>query len=357
MAPEEAVNPAWRAFALDPPRAYGLPPVSGTIRTESSDFVVEEYLGFAPDGGAAHQLLWVEKQDANTLFVARALAAKLGCPEADVGFAGMKDRRAITRQWFSVPVLRDGAALAGFAGEGFRVLSVHPHSRKLRRGALAGNRFSLRVRDLTGDAPALAQRLQAVTANGFPNYFGSQRFGHDGANLERVHRFTADGRLPRAREGRGFLLSSGRALAFNAVLAGRVRAASWNRLLRGEIVNLAGSASVFAIDDPDDTLAQRCSDGDISPTGPLCGAGGMQPAADAGAAELPALLALAPLPERLGGAGLRAERRALVVRPKGMKVRLGAGLLDLQFELPRGAFATSFLRELVQASVPDVDAD
>ncbi len=356
MAPEEAVNPAWRAFALDPPRAGGPPPVSGTIRTEASDFVVEEFLGFAPDGGVAHQLLWVEKQNANTLFVARALAAHLGCVQADVGFAGMKDRRAVTRQWFSVPAPR-GAQLEGFSGEGFRVLSVHPHSRKLRRGALAGNRFSLRVRDLAGDAAALAKRLEGVAVNGFPNYFGSQRFGHDGANLARVGGWLDDGRLPRSREGRGFLLSSARALAFNAVLSGRVRAGSWNRLLRGEIVNLAGSASVFAIDDPDETLLQRCRDGDIGPTGPLCGEGGMQPAADAGAAELPALLALAPLPERLGGAGLRAERRALVVRPRGLKFRLDPGQLQLQFELPRGAFATSCLREIVQANVPDVDAD
>jgi len=357
MTPEQAAPPAWRAFALDPPRAGGPPPVAGTIRTEASDFIVEEHLGFAPDGGAAHRLLRVEKQDANTPFVARALAAHLGCPPADVGFAGMKDRRAVARQWFSVPAPRDEATLEGYAGEGFRVLSVHPHSRKLRRGALAGNRFTLRVRDLAGDAAALGRRLEAAAVEGFPNYFGIQRFGRDGANVERVWRFTEDGKLPRAREGRGFLLSSGRALAFNAVLAGRVRAGNWNRLMRGEIVNLAGSASVFAIDDPDETLVARCRAGDLGPTGPMCGEGGMQPASDAGAAELPALLALAPLPERLGGAGLRAERRALVAHPKELKFRLGPGWLDLQFELPRGAYATSFLREIVEASVPDVGAD
>ena len=357
MAPDAAVNPAWRAFALDPPRAGGAPPASGTIRTEATDFIVEEHLGFAPDGGAAHRLLWVEKQDANTLFVARALATGLGCAQADVGFAGMKDRRAVARQWFSVPTPRGDTPLEEFSGEGFRVLSVHAHSRKLRRGALAGNRFTLRVRDLAGDAQALARRLEAVAAVGFPNYFGSQRFGHEGANLERVHRFAAGGALPRTREGRGFLLSAGRALAFNAVLAGRVRAGNWNRLLRGEIVNLAGSASVFAIDEPDETLVARCRDGDLGPTGPLCGEGGMQPATDAGAAELPALLALAPLPERLGSAGLRAERRPLVARPKNLQYRFGPAGMDLHFELPRGSYATSFLREIVQASVPDVGAD
>lgn len=355
MAPDPAVDPAWRAAALDPPRAGGLPPASGSIRNEAADFIVEENLGFAPDGGSAHRLLWIEKQDANTAFVARALAARLACAESDIGFAGLKDRRAIARQWFSVPATRE--ALEGFAGEGFRVLSVHPHSRKLRRGALAGNRFSLRVRELSGPAAGLAERLERVAAEGFPNYFGVQRFGHDGANLDRVRHWLAHGRLMRGREGRSFLLSSARALAFNAVLSGRVLAGSWNRLLRGEIVNLAGTASVFAIDVPDDALAARCRDGDLGPTGPMCGAGGMQPTAEAGAAELPALLALAPLPERLGAAGLRAERRALVARPKGLKFRIAAGLLDLQFELPRGSYATSFLREIVQASVPEVGVD
>jgi tRNA pseudouridine13 synthase len=102
---------------------------------------------------------------------------------------------------------------------------------------------------------------------------------------------------------------------------------------------------------------RRCREGDIGPTGPLCGEGGMQPAAEAGAAELPALLALAPLPERLGGAGLRAERRALVARPRGLQYRFGPGRVDLHFELPRGCYATAFLREVVQASVPEDGAD
>jgi tRNA pseudouridine13 synthase len=357
MAPEEAAMDAWRATALDPPHAGGPPPAAGTIRAETEDFVVEEQLGFKPDGGSAHRLLWVEKRNANTRFVARELAARIGCAPADVGFAGMKDRRAVARQWFSTPAARDATTLDGFAGNGFRVLSEHPHSRKLRRGALAGNRFRLRVRELTGDLQSLEQRIAHAASAGFPNYFGTQRFGHDGANLARVRQWLGDGHLPRERAGRGFLLSSARALAFNAVLAERVRAGTWNRLLGGEIVNLAGTASVFPIDEPDEPLERRCRDGDIGPTGPLCGAGGMQPASDAGAVEVQALVRLAPLPERLGGAGLRAERRALVARPAALQYRLSPGVLDLAFELPRGAYATSFLREIVRASVPDVDGD
>ena len=154
MAPEGDGLAGWRAMALDPPRAGGLPSATGKIRAATADFVVEERLGFEPDGGSAHRLLWVEKQDANTRFVARELATRIGCAPADVGFAGMKDRRAVARQWFSTPARRDGATLDGLTGAGFRVLSVHPHSRKLRRGALAGNRFTLRVRE-----PEVAQVL------------------------------------------------------------------------------------------------------------------------------------------------------------------------------------------------------
>lgn len=348
---------AWRAVALDPPRAGGPPGATGTIRAETEDFVVEERLGFEPDGGAAHRLLWVEKHNANTLFVARELAARQGCAPGDVGFAGMKDRRAVARQWFSMPAPPEGTILEDFAGDGFRVLSVHPHSKKLRRGALAGNRFRLRVRELAGDLQALEARIVQAGSSGFPNYFGMQRFGQDGANLARVRRWLADGRLPRAREGRGFLLSAARSLVFNAVLAERVRARNWDRLLRGEIVNLAGSASVFPIDEPDAPLERRCSDGDIGPTGPLCGEGGLQPAADAGAVEVKTLIRLAPLPERLGNAGLRAERRALAARPAALDYRLSPGMLELQFELPRGAYATSFLREIVDATVPEAGID
>ena len=357
MAPEDAGLAAWRRIAFESPRAFGVPTVSGTIRAESADFVVEERLGFEPDGGGAHILVWIEKQDANTLHVARELAASVGRRPEEIGFAGMKDRRAIARQWFSVPSVKGKEPAVGTAGNGYRVLAAHPHSRKLRRGALAANRFRLRVRDVAGDTGALAVRMEQVGSQGYPNYFGSQRFGVDGANLARVQQWLERGWLPRGREARAFILSSARALAFNAVLGERVRDVSWNRLLPGEVANLTGSKSVFAIGQPDETLFGRCRDGDISPTGPLCGTEGMQPIGAAARVEIAVLAALDPLPARLGAAGLRAERRALVVRPAGFRHQLAADGLELEFELPRGAFATSLLRELLVANVPEIDAE
>lgn len=351
--PDAAGAAAWRWLALDPPRAWQTPGVAGAIRGEPEDFVVEERLGYAPDGGRAHRLLWVEKRAANTLEVARGLAAVAGCHPAEVGFAGMKDRRAMTRQWFSLPADRGRPPEAGFAGGGFRVLESHAHSRKLRRGALAGNAFAIRVRRATGDLQSLPERLELLRTAGFPNYFGSQRFGIDGANLGRVETWLEGGALPRGREARAFVLSTARALAFQAVLAERVRDGSWNRLLPGEIVNLAGSGSVFAAAEPDAELERRCHEGDIGPTGPLAGKGGLAPAGQAGALEHAALEGMAPIPARLAAAGLRGERRALVARPAALRHRLMDGGLLLEFELPRGCYATSLLRELVLAEPAD----
>lgn len=347
----------WERLALDPPRAWGATPVSGALRVEMEDFVVEERLGFEPDGGESHRLLRVEKVGANTLFVARALAVRAGRPPADIGFAGQKDRRAVARQWFSVPATREAASFVGYSGEGFRVLSEQPHSRKLRRGALAGNHFRIRVRGLQGDAGAVAARIGQLVASGLPNYFGAQRFGREGANLRRVRQWLESGRLPRGREQRGFLLSSARALGFNAVLAARVAAKTWNRLLPGEVVNLAGSQSVFAAEHPDEGLQERLQNGDLSPTGPLCGAGGVLPGGEAARVEAAALESVAPLPGLLSAAGLRGERRALVIRPLAFAHRLEGDAITLEFDLPRGGFATSVLRELLDVRVPEAESD
>jgi tRNA pseudouridine13 synthase len=357
MGAEAVLPDSWQRLALDPPRAWGATPVSGAVRAEATDFVVEERLGFEPDGGESHRLLRVEKVGANTLFVARALAVRAGRPPADIGFAGQKDRRAVARQWFSVPATRETASYVGYTGEGFRVLSEHAHSRKLRRGALAGNHFRIRVRGLQGDPGAVAARISQLAASGLPNYFGAQRFGREGANLRRVRQWLESGRLPRGREQRAFVLSSARALGFNAVLAARVATASWNRLLPGEVINLAGSQSVFAAEHPDEGLHQRLLAGDVSPTGPLCGAGGVLPGGEAARVEAAALEAVAPLPGLLSAVGMRSERRALIVRPAGFSHRLEGDAITLEFDLPRGAFATSVLRELLDVRVPEADSD
>ncbi len=239
---------------------------------------MEEDLGFAPAGAGAHLLLKVRKVNANTAWVARELARLAGCRPHEVGYAGMKDRRAVAVQWFSVPRPRAPIEWQGLAGEQFTVLEAHPHHRKLPRGALAGNRFTIRLRPQGGSGAelgvALAVRLEAIGRLGVPNYFGPQRFGRAGANLERLN---ADPRALHPAE-RGFVLSAARSVIFNAVLAERVSRHSWSELLPGDLAALEGRGSFFAVDTLDETLAARAARLEIHPTGPMWGAGSRQPA-------------------------------------------------------------------------------
>jgi len=344
-----AIPSGWVAFALDPPRAGGTPPAAGRLRDVPEDFRVEERLGFEADGGAAHTLLRVEKTDANTLFVARQLARAAGVRPPDVGFAGLKDRRAVALQWFSVPAKRRPEEWSGFEGPGFRVCEALAHSRKLRRGALAGNRFVLTVRGLTGDREGLEAALRRVAAQGVPSYFGPQRFGREGGNLAAVAAWADGAPLPRDREQRAFWLSAARALLFNAVLATRVARGDWNRLLPGELVNLDGTGSVFLAAEVDETLRARCAAADVHPTGPLVGMGGMQPAGDAAGVEATALAPLAAVAEALTAAGVEAARRSLRTPVRARDWTLEGDVLTVAFELGRGAYATSVMREVLDA--------
>jgi tRNA pseudouridine13 synthase len=350
-AASAAVPPAWLAAAIDPPHALGAPDVAGRLRVSAADFIVEERLGFVPDGGAAHLLLRVEKIDANTLYVARALARFAGVRSADVGFAGLKDRRAVARQWFSVPAGRAPQEWEALEGEGFRILEAAPHSRKLKRGALAGNHFRIVVRELAGDTGSLPQRIARLLAGGVPNYFGPQRFGADAANLSRIQAWQQSRQLPRDRDARSFLLSAARSLAFNSVLAARVAQGTWSRLLQGEVVNLAGSNSVFVAEVVDANLEARCEAQDVHPSGPLPGAGGLPPLAEAASVENAALASLEPLVAALSEAGVAASRRPLRLLVSELDWSLEGDVLNVSFGLSRGAFATAVLREIVACDV------
>jgi tRNA pseudouridine13 synthase len=338
------------AAALAPPRAYGEPVAAAALRTEAADFVVEEDLGFAPSGSGAHLLLKVRKTDANTVWVARALARLAGCHPRDVGYAGLKDRRAVAIQWFSVPQPRGGAGLAGGAGEGFEVLEVHPHQRKLPRGALAGNRFAIRLRTGEGDGASLARclapRLAVIAARGVPNYFGPQRFGRDGANLKRI----AGGEPLRLSPAeRGFVLSAARSVVFNAVLGARVEDGSWEHPGAGDLAMLDGRGSLFTVDANDATLAARAARLEIHASGPLWGRGAPGSAAGVLAleqrigAQFPAACALC------AAAGMTQERRSLRLRVAELDCAAEPHAVLVRFHLARGSFATAVLRELIHA--------
>lgn len=339
-----------REAALAPPRAHGTPLAAVLLRSSPADFLVEEDLGFAPAGTGQHLLLRVRKHNANTQWVARELARLAGCRPADVGYAGLKDRRAIAIQWFSVPQPRSPVSWHAARSAEFEVLEAHPHTRKLPRGALAGNRFVVRLGVPQGEgarlAPELAPRLAQIARRGVPNYFGPQRFGRAGANLAR----SAAQLRSLAPSERGFVLSAARSALFNAVLAARVREDSWEHLEAGDLANLDGRGSIFPIEGDDPTVAERCRRLQIHPTGPLWGQG--TPASRARVLELEERIA-ASLPGQAGlcaQAGMAQERRSLRLVVRDLSCEAEADAVVLGFHLVRGGFATAVLRELVEAS-------
>jgi len=332
------------------PLAWGPPPARGRIRAVPEDFRVEELLGFAPDGSGAHLLLHVEKRGANSGWVAAALARAAQVASRDVGLSGHKDRDAVTRQYYSLPASARApvGGWTGFEGEGFRVLEAAPHGRKLRIGTHRANRFRIAIRDVFGDPDAITQRLRDIELGGVPNYFGPQRFGRDGANLRVARAWAEAGSSPRERAARSFALSAARSWLFNAVLARRVQDRSWDRLLPGDAAMLDGRRSWFRVTDVDETLQARCRTLDLHPSGPLHGRGEL-PVTGA-AAEIEQQLAEqeAMLRGLLESQRLEHERRSLRVAVRSMSWRVEPCTIELAFELPRGAFATAVLHELLE---------
>jgi len=325
------------------------PPTPGDYRASPEDFRVDEVLDFVPEGEGEHLWLFIEKRDQTTAMAARELARLCGASPREVGYAGMKDRVAVTRQWLSVqlPGREAPEGLAEALGErGIRVLDQGRHPRKLKRGVHRANRFRLRITGAAVADPALEGRWARLVEQGVPNVFGPQRFGPGGRNLLRARALLARGW--RKRDDRdGMLLSAARSFLFNEGLAERIRDGSWHRLLPGEVAILDGTASQFTVELPDAELEARVARLDLHPSGVLWGVGDSVAAGEARAREL-------RLPERYPGlcdglerAGVRLARRALRLRLAEPEWAPGEDELWLSFTLPRGAFATGVLRELI----------
>jgi len=326
--------------------AFGPPVLHGRIRALPEDFFVEELAAFEASGEGEHLLLTIEKRGMNTAFAAKRLAAWAGVAEMAVGYAGMKDRHAVTRQRFSVHLpKRIAPEIPALESDELRVLDSNWHARKLQRGALRGNRFVLRLREVVGKRDLIDARLRALQTRGFPNYFGEQRFGRGGGNLDAARRMFAGQRVK--REQRGLLLSSARSELFNQVLAARVANGSWETGLPGELWMLDGSHSVFGPESEPDALVVRARTQDIHPTGPLWGRGALRTDLDCRALEEATLGLATDIRAGLEMAGLNQERRSLRTPARSLVWEWrDESTLDLAFELPPGSYATSLLRAL-----------
>ena len=329
------------------PFSLGVPAASGVIRSYPEDFVVEEIPKVEPAGEGEHLWLWVEKRSTNTDWVARQLARVAGCAARDVGFAGLKDRHAVTLQWFSVPICENtGENLEDAGIEGVTILASHKHHRKLKRGTLKGNRFRLKIRNFDGDPGETERRLQSIRSDGIPNYFGPQRFGHAGRNVQRGYDLLRR-RARLQRNKRSIYLSAIRSYLFNQVLAERVRQGNWNTMMDGDLAMLEGSQSVFVCDISNPDIEDRCRRLDIHPTGPLPGEGGARPEGQAAEFEQSVLENWLELTEILREQRVQASRRSLRLHPAGLEWNLDGSELDLTFVLSPGSYATTVLREIL----------
>ncbi|SFS14873.1 tRNA pseudouridine13 synthase [Dyella sp. OK004] len=330
------------------PYAYGHPPLTAQLRSTPEDFQVEEILGYDADGEGEHALLWVEKRGANTDWVARELARFAEIPPLNVGYAGLKDRHAVTRQTFSVQLAgKPDPDWSAFPHAEVKVLAATRHKRKLKRGALRGNRFVLVLRQVQGDREAAEQVLRQIADRGVPNYFGEQRFGREGGNVAQARAMFGGKRVD--RDKRSFLLSAARSHIFNALLSARVERNAWDTPMEGEIWSLAGTRSWFGPEPFDAALADRLARADIHPSGPLWGQGATPAGADVATLENEIATANNDLAEGLAAARMDQERRPLRLIPKDLKWRwLEDDALELAFELPAGAYATVIVRELAQ---------
>lgn len=387
----------------------GLPKFKGKFKTVPEDFKVVEQIAYELSGEGEHLWCWVEKRGENTDWVAGRLANWAGTSKANVGFAGQKDRQAVTQQWFSIQ-------LPGKADpdpqdlniEGVKILKMVRHNRKLQRGGLAGNYFELLIRDLQPMSEdgafdldvmkaELDLHLQQIAKQGVPNYFGEQRFGHNANNLREgekllvaEHRNNASGK-GRGKNRRGgnrnqqsLYISALRSWMFNALLSERIQQQVWNRVLPGDIVQLTGSNKWFIADEQQDLaeLQQRLVDGDLSPTGGLFGDGVLPTQTEALEIENKIVKSYQAWCDGLAKNRVKQDRRALILKPEGLQWSFedseqqttGLSVADelpgfnqseanrsvcnlrLSFTLPAGSFATMVLREILQVKTMKFNA-
>lgn len=330
------------------PYVYGQPPGQGTIRTRPEDFRVSECLSFEPSGSGEHVFLNIEKIGENTEYVARQLARFAGVRQRDIGYAGLKDRHAVTKQWFSVWLPgKPDPDWSGLESNSVKVLQAVRHARKLQRGSLTGNRFKLIIREWKGDRAQTHERLEAIKAGGIANYFGLQRFGYEGRNVAQALAMFQG--VKAGREQRSFYLSAARSFLFNQILAYRVKQKNWNQAIAGDVFFFDQSHSRFHSERPDPDIVARIHAGALHPTGALWGQGDIQVSLEALAIEQAVIEKHADIAEGLVRSGVALDRRPLRVNIKKLEWEfIGETVLELSFMLPAGSYATALLREVIE---------
>ena len=321
------------------------PKQTALLKAECADFVVKEQLGYDMSGDGEFVAVKVRKTDCNTLFVGEQLAKFAGISARNMSYAGLKDRKAVTEQWFSLQMPGQPTPdFSQFSLEGVEILDVTRHQRKIRIGSLQGNHFEILLRNVK-ETDELKVRLDFLAKNGFPNYFTEQRFGRDGNNLTQALRW-ANGEIKvKDRNKRSFYLSAARSEMFNLIVSKRMELNLAQQILVGDVLQLNGSHSWFVVDESEDLaqLQQRLAQQDVLLTAPLIGEE-EKSAVDFEHeifAQHQALFAL------MRQERMKAARRPILMQPQQFQWQFEPNGLRLQFDLPAGSYATALIRELV----------
>ena len=341
---------------------YGRPEASAKFKQSYEDFVVQEVLSFEPAGEGTHAFLYIKKTAANTDWLIRQIANFAGVEAKNIGYAGLKDRNAVTYQWLSVNL--EGIEEPDWDKvniSGCEIVKKTYHRKKLKRGAIKHNQFQIVLREVDAQYNQdIHDRVEQIKISGVPNYFAQQRFGHGYNNLSRAIAWFRDGRKIKKRAERSIILSAARSMVYNAMLAQRINLCAWNNLLEGDVMMLNGTRSVFLAEHIDDELLRRFAEADIHPTTALWGRGQLASAAQLLALEKTQAEKLSAWCQGLENQGLKQERRAARLFPEFFSISFSDAACDsaeeaegqqnicLEFSLPSGSYATAVLREIVR---------
>ena len=338
-----------------PPLTPDLPGVGGRIKVQPDDFQVQEIPSYEPGGSGEHLYLWVEKRDVGPEFFARTIAQRLGVPVGAVGTAGLKDRHAVTRQWVSVPQEAE-PRLAKLDGGGITLLKHSRHTNKLKPGHLKGNRFDILVRDADrSKTDAVSAVLDRIKSNGLPNYYGPQRFGRDGGNIDLGFRCLAGTQPKRLRPFvYKFALSAVQSLLFNDYLGRRIADGLFRTVLGGDVMAKWPAGGLFVAEDVP-TEQRRFDDRETVTAGPMFGRHTFAAAGPAAEREAAVLADHKLTPRSFDGFGklMGGTRRHNLIYLDDLTAAWEDAGLRLAFTLPSGCYATVLLREVMKSDVAD----
>ena len=324
----------------------GKPQQAGRLKAEFADFIVREELGYPLAGEGEFVAVKVRKTNANTLFVGEQLAKFVGISAKNMSYAGLKDRHAVTEQWFCLHLAgKETPDFSAFECEGVEILEVTRHNRKIRTGALKGNHFELLLRDVV-ETDELKQRLNQLQEIGFPNYFTEQRFGRDGHNLTQAQRWASGEISVKDRKKRSFYLSAARSEVFNLVVSQRIADQQMQTVLLGDYLQLAGSNSFFEVKAEDLMQSQqRLDENDVLLTAPLIGENSLQQ--NGNECEEAIVAQHENLINLMKKERMNAARRAMLCKLQDLRWQFEPEGLRLTFFLNSGSYATGLVRELI----------